>query len=360
LRRLAATPAVGQLAHRLQALGIGPEVPVGVCMERSLEIVVALLGTLKSGGVFVPLDPAAPAARLAGLIEGSQAAVVLTQQRFLQSLLPCDARVLCLEAGWETMNQQPETRPECAATSENLAYVIYTSGSTGGPKGAMNTHAGICNRLMWMQAQFRLGAEDRVLQAHLRIGGFFWPPGRRPVVVAGPVPGRGQLTETIVGTASRRCISCIDGPTVRVGSGRRALCLAAAGDLRGEAPRSAERCLPFARPAAQPVRATEAAIEHPVGMPAWQQWSRLHQAADRQCTVYLDDICSRYRWATVSHIGGVALREAAWASISLQLLQPLSDQPGSRLYRTGDGRFPPGTEFWTAGRPVKIVACNQA
>ncbi len=170
------------LAHRLRALGVGPDVAVGVCMERSLELVVALLGVLKAGGAYVPLDPDYPAERLTFMLHDSAAPVLLTQSALAERLPVHDTPVLCLDAGWgadeEAVTSEPDIAP--ALTPEHLAYVIYTSGSTGQPKGAANTHRGICNRLLWMQQAYRLTPDDTVLQKtpfsfDVSVWEFFWP-----------------------------------------------------------------------------------------------------------------------------------------------------------------------------------------
>ena len=141
-----------QLAHYLRMLGVGPEVLVGFCVERSVEMVVGILGILKAGGAYVPLDPAYPVERLAFMLEDAQVAVLLTQQRLLERLaahpLP-QGRVICLDADWESIAQESEQNLQSSVASENLAYVIYTSGSTGRPKGAMIRHRGLINYLTW-------------------------------------------------------------------------------------------------------------------------------------------------------------------------------------------------------------------
>jgi amino acid adenylation domain-containing protein len=169
-----------QLAHHLRALGIRPDDKVGVCMERSFEMVIALYGILKAGGAYIPLDPTYPAERLAYLFEDSQADVLLTQQHLLEQLPPHNAQVLCLDSEWETLAQYGTDNPVCNVTSDNLAYMIYTSGSTGNPKGAMIPHKGIVNRLLWMQEMYGLDASDRVLQKtpfsfDVSVWEFFWP-----------------------------------------------------------------------------------------------------------------------------------------------------------------------------------------
>src|SRR5439155_9487139 len=169
-----------QLAHHLHALGVGPEVLVGLCAERSLEMVIGLLGILKAGAAYVPLDPAYPPERLAFMLEDAQVSVLLTQEQLLSRLPTSEARVLCLDADWATIATEKAENPINSATAENLAYVIYTSGSTGRPKGAMISHRSICNRLLWMQDTYQLTMADRVLQKtpcsfDVSVWEFFWP-----------------------------------------------------------------------------------------------------------------------------------------------------------------------------------------
>jgi amino acid adenylation domain-containing protein len=195
-----------QLAHHLQRLGVGPEVLVGVYMERSLETVIALYGILKAGGAYVPLDPEHPADRVAFMLEDTQVPALLTQQRLVEGLPEHGAQVLCLDSQWQTIAQESVDNPGSGATADNLAYVIYTSGSTGRPKGAMNTHCGICNRLLWMQDAYHLTEADRVLQKtpycfDVSVWEFFWPllVGARLVVAQpGGHKDSAYLVRTIV------------------------------------------------------------------------------------------------------------------------------------------------------------------
>ena len=138
-----------QLAHHLQSLGVGPEVVVGLCIERSLEMVVGLLGILKAGGAFVPIDPAFPAERMAYMLEDAQARVLLSQERLLDRLPADGPRVLCLDRDWASFAVESDAEPENRALPENLAYVMYTSGSTGRPKGVLIPHRGFINYLVW-------------------------------------------------------------------------------------------------------------------------------------------------------------------------------------------------------------------
>jgi natural product biosynthesis luciferase-like monooxygenase protein/amino acid adenylation domain-containing protein/non-ribosomal peptide synthase protein (TIGR01720 family) len=221
-----------QLAYRLRKVGIGPDEVVGVCMERSLELVIALLAVLKAGGAYVPLDPSYPQERLHFLLEDTRVSVVLTQAHLsgvgiwksfcpggvdglpgsvkdphLSTLPPRPLRdnpkylplraqayrgkpdghgdrfslstveIICLTSG---DLRSSEDNLACPVQPDNLAYMIYTSGSTGKPKGVMNTHRGICNRLGWMQQTYHLTTKDRVLQKtpfsfDVSVWEFFWP-----------------------------------------------------------------------------------------------------------------------------------------------------------------------------------------
>lgn len=171
-----------QLAHYLQEVGVGPETAVGICVERSLEMVVGLFGILKAGGAYLPLDPDYPPDRLAFMIEDAQMPLLLTQQHLLanlQSVLKKTA-VLVLDTDWPVVAQESTEALKTAVTPDNLAYIIYTSGSTGRPKGVTNSHRGIYNRLRWMQAAYNLVPADRVLQKtpfsfDVSVWEFFWP-----------------------------------------------------------------------------------------------------------------------------------------------------------------------------------------
>ena len=169
-----------QLAHRLRKLGAGPDVLVGVCAERSVEMVVGLLGILKAGAAYLPLDPEHPRERLAMLMEDVAPGVVLTQERFQKFLPQYGAPAICLDCDWHTVAAEPAANPECITNGKDQAYAIFTSGSTGKPKGVPNVHEGIVNRLLWMQHAYQLDASDRVMQKtpysfDVSVWEFFWP-----------------------------------------------------------------------------------------------------------------------------------------------------------------------------------------
>ncbi|WP_081011898.1 non-ribosomal peptide synthetase [Burkholderia multivorans] len=157
-----------RLAHYLRERKVGPEVLVGICMERSFEMIVGLLAVLKAGGAYVPLDPTYPAERLAYMLDDAAPAMLFSQQHLLDVLPPAwrekTGRVVCLDADQAAWQDRPATNPDECSGPDNLAYVIYTSGSTGRPKGAMVSHRGAANRLDCMRETYRLNASDRFLQ----------------------------------------------------------------------------------------------------------------------------------------------------------------------------------------------------
>ncbi len=151
-----------QLAHCLQALGVGPGTLVGICVERSLQMVVGLLAVLKAGGAYVPLDPAYPKERLAFMLDGT-VAVLLTQHRLLDLLPDHKARVVCLDTDWELIERGSHSQPVSDVTSDDLAYVIFTSGSTGKPKGVEISHRAVVNLLHSMAEEPGLTEQDTLL-----------------------------------------------------------------------------------------------------------------------------------------------------------------------------------------------------
>jgi amino acid adenylation domain-containing protein len=152
--------SANQLAHFLRRRGVGPEVRVAVCIERSLEMLVAVMGVLKAGGAFVPIDPAYPAERVSFLLADSRAPILLTEEPMLASLPASDAMRICLDSDWQRIALESSQNPEPVGNSYNAAYVIYTSGSTGKPKGALSPHSASLNRLDWMWRAFPFNKDD--------------------------------------------------------------------------------------------------------------------------------------------------------------------------------------------------------
>ncbi len=153
-----------QLAHYLQDRGVRTDMPVGICLERSIEMVVGILGVLKAGGGYLPLDPEYPRERLSLMLVDSAVTVLLTQRKLARKLPPHAAKEVRLDDNWNEIAQYPDTNPPDIATIENLVYMIYTSGSTGQPKGVMVPHRSLGNHMAWMQQRFPLTTADRVIQ----------------------------------------------------------------------------------------------------------------------------------------------------------------------------------------------------
>ncbi len=152
------------LAHSLRKLNVGPEVAVGVCLERSSEAVVSLLAVLKAGGVYLPLDPAYPKQRIEFMLHDANASVLLTEKRQIQKLPDNSARVICLDSDAESIRRESAENPTSSVEPENLAYIIYTSGSTGQPKGVLVSHGSIAEHCRDAEEYYELKPTDRVLQ----------------------------------------------------------------------------------------------------------------------------------------------------------------------------------------------------
>ena len=153
-----------QLAHYLQKLGVGPNTLVGICVQRSLELVVGLLGILKAGGAFVPLDPDYPRDRLAFMLKDAAVRVLLTQAHLTASLPSHQTRIVQLDSDWARIAEESRTSVRNTAMADQLAYMIYTSGSTGIPKGVMIEHGGLVQHCVECGKAYGLTSEDRVLQ----------------------------------------------------------------------------------------------------------------------------------------------------------------------------------------------------
>ncbi len=208
-----------RLAHHLIALGVRPDARVAICIERSLDMVVGLLAILKAGGAYVPLDPAYPAERLAFMLADSAPLALITQQTLRERLQPVDGLALIVlddPATLSTLQQGPDHNPDPLETGlkpDHLAYVIYTSGSTGQPKGVMNQHDGVVNRLLWASGEYAITTRDCVLQKtpfsfDVSVWEFFLPliAGARLVLAR---PGGHQDPHYLVQTIQRAGITML-------------------------------------------------------------------------------------------------------------------------------------------------------
>jgi amino acid adenylation domain-containing protein len=179
-----------RVAEYLRSRGVGAEVRVGVYLERSIELLVALLGVLKAGGAYVPLDPTYPLARLHFMIQDAQISLVLTQNHLQSNIASMAKDSICLAPAMKSLPRKDMLKSVCATTPENLAYVIYTSGSTGVPKGVMISHKAVLNTLHWLQEVFCLDQKDIIAQKTSSsftdsVWEFFWPviTGARMVII---------------------------------------------------------------------------------------------------------------------------------------------------------------------------------
>ncbi|WP_349877441.1 amino acid adenylation domain-containing protein [Micromonospora sp. HUAS YX12] len=348
-----------RVAHRLRAAGVGPETLVGVCAERSVELVAGLLGVLKAGGAYLPLDPEYPADRLAFMVGDADAPVVLIQSH-LRDVLP-DTGATVLELDDATVwAGQPETDPAPAAGPEHLAYVIYTSGSTGRPKGVPNTHRGIVNRLDWMQRTYGLGADDAVLQKtpasfDVSVWEFFWPlrTGARLVLAKpGGHKDAGYLRDLLVSerittahfVPSMLTVFLAEDGVEAATALRRVICsgeelpLASAADFTARLPwcglhnlyGPTEAAIDVTAWACEPDRLAEV-TSVPIGAPIANLRLHVLDPSGAQCPVGV---------AGELHIGGVGLARGYHRRPALTaekfVPDPFSFEPGARLYRTGD------------------------
>jgi amino acid adenylation domain-containing protein len=360
-----------QLAHHLVALGVTPGSLVGVAMERSLELVIALYATLKAGAAYVPIDPSYPAARVAFFLEDAAPKVLLTQAAVAPLLPVHGATTVAVDAAADVLRGLPTTRLGVSVAPTDAAYMIYTSGSTGQPKGAVNTHEGIVNRLFWMQEAFALEASDVVLQKtpysfDVSVWELFWPLlfGARLVVAKpdghkDPELPRQARRERGGDDDALRAVHAARVP----GAGRAAAAhLVAPRDLLGRGAHARPRGAPPHAPrgaAAQPVRAHGGCGRRDlVGCDAHR---RDGQRAHRQTHREHADPHRRQRVPPVARgvpgelcIGGVQLAQGYWKRPELTAERFVRDPfggEGARLYKTGDrARWLPNGEIEYLGR----------
>jgi amino acid adenylation domain-containing protein len=203
-----------RLANYLIGLGIGPDVPVGIAMERSFELVIGLLAIVKAGGAYVPLDPDYPAERLAYMIEDSGIGLLLSHGAVTAKFRAlCGTNCVAYDLESLDLSGFPDSAPKVNLHPSHSVYIIYTSGSTGRPKGAANSHASLANRLHWMQQAYAIGPNDTVLQKtpfsfDVSVWEFFWPlmAGARLAIAA---PGEHRDPAALAGTMQRHRVSTL-------------------------------------------------------------------------------------------------------------------------------------------------------
>lgn len=362
-----------QLAHYLRALAIGPEARVGICLERSLEMVVSILAVLKAGGAYVPLDPSYPNERLAYILRDAEVRVLLTTESIWSAkTVASSCMIISLDVPEQTarIQNQSEYSVDQQSTIDTIAYIIYTSGSTGLPKGVINTHRGVVNRLLWLQTQDPLYADDSVMQKtpftfDISIWEFFWPllSGARLIMTR---PGGHQDTTYLCDIMQQQHITTIHFVPSMLRLFLSQLSLSTTPALRrvicsGEAlPWDLQNTF-FDQYGSEGPKLynlygpTEAAIEVSFWLCCHGQQKRHtvpigHPIANNQ--LYILD--ARMRPVPIGvtgelYIGGVSLARGYQQQPALTaecfVPHPYSTDPGTRLYRTGDlARFwPDGT-----------------
>ncbi|PBK54515.1 D-alanine--poly(phosphoribitol) ligase subunit DltA [Pseudomonas syringae pv. actinidiae] len=345
-----------QLAHRLREAGVGPDVLVGICVERSLELVIGLLAIIKAGGAYVPLDPDYPEDRLAYMMQDSGIGLLLTQTSLLERL-PVRVQSLCLDQDGDWLEGYSTANPVNLSHPQNLAYVIYTSGSTGKPKGAGNSHRALVNRLHWMQKAYALDGSDTVLQKtpfsfDVSVWEFFWPlmTGARLAIA---LPGDHRDPERLVQTIRQHQVTTLHfvpsmlqafltHPQVEsCNSLRRVVCSGEAlpAELAGQVlkrlPQAGLFNLYGPTEAAIDVThwtcTTDDVLSVPIGRPI-----------DNLKTHILDDglLPAAQGVAAELYLGGVGLARGYHNRAALTaerfVPDPFDEQGGGRLYRTGD------------------------
>jgi amino acid adenylation domain-containing protein len=375
-----------RIAHQLLAHGAGPGAVVGICAERSPELVAGLLGILKAGAAYLPLDPAAPRERLAWMAAEADAPVLLAQERLTQ-ILPAGFPILLLDRGREAMTPMaaptpmapttPTTRwsdrsPGLALDGEALAYVIYTSGSTGRPKGVMNSHRAVVNRLLWMQSAYTLRADDRVLHKtpfgfDVSVWELFWPllAGARLVLAAAHGQRDAAYLLALIGRAGITVVhfvpamlqAFLDQPDL--GSCASLRLVVASGEALppAVAQRFHERVGARLENLYGPTEAAVDVTSWPCAPTAGGRGIPIGRPIANARILLLDD---GGRPAPIGipaelYIGGVALARGYLGRPELTaekfVPDPYAGEPGARLYRTGDlARLLPGGEVDFLGR----------
>ncbi|HYU71268.1 MAG TPA: non-ribosomal peptide synthetase [Ktedonobacteraceae bacterium] len=357
-----------QLAHYLRSLGVGPNVLVGFCVERSLEMVVGLLGILKAGGVYVPLDPSYPSERLSFMLEDARVPVLVTQRHLTERLSHQGASVVCLDTDADVLTRQPETDPVSELTATDLVYVIYTSGSTGRPKGVQIRHDSLLNLIFWHQRTFAVTPTDRATQItspafdatgwelwpYLTAGASIYLVNDEDRALAHKIRDgliRNAITITFLPTALAEEVMTLEWPS------KTALrYLLTGADVLHHYPSPA---LPFTLinnygPTEATVLVTSGRVplaEHPTSLPP------IGHAIDNTQIYLLDEHLQPVPIGTAGelYIGGAGLSPGYLNRPELTaekfIRNPFSDEPGSRLYKTGDmARFLPDGQIAFVGR----------
>jgi amino acid adenylation domain-containing protein len=365
-----------QLARHLQKRGVGPEVRVGVSLESSPEMMVALLAVLKAGGACVPLDPNYPPERLAYMLEDARVPVVITDSPSITALPVASSQVIDLTTDWGTIAQEARENLRCTVTPENLAYVIYTSGSTGKPRGVLLTHAGLVNHNLAAIALYGLHPADRVLQFStisfdIAVEEIFptWMSGATLVLKTPQMP---LTAREFLAWIRERQITVLDLPTAywhelvhQISDVKQALPPKLRRVIVGGEKASANALISWRKVAGNrvqwintygPTEASVIATSHEPGSEIPPLLPIGRPIANTQIHVldpYLQPVPVGVRGEL--HIGGVGVARGYLNRPELTsekfIADPFRQAPGARLYKTGDmARFLPSGEIEFLGR----------
>ena len=353
-----------QLARHLQAAGVGPEVPVGIFLERSADMIVALLGVLKAGGAYVPLDPSHPLERLRFTAKDARLAIMVTRERLLHVAPVGDTRAICLTRDSEQIARQPTTNVDTVLDASNLAYLIYTSGSTGAPKGVQVEHRALTNLLCAMRVEPGLAADDVLLSITTLSFDIAALELYLPLIVGARLVIASQDTASDGTRLSQRLIET--GATVMQGTPATWRMLIEAGWMRAERLRALCGGESLPRELADQVLSRVSALWNLYGPTETTIWSAVCRVGATPASVsigrpiantqmYILD--SHFNPAPVGvagelHIGGDGLARGyvnhPEVTAERFLPNPFSGRQGDRLYRTGDlARYrPDGSIEW--------------
>ncbi len=357
-----------QLAHYLQAAGVRQGVIVGLCVERSIDMVIGLLGILKSGAAYLPMDPAYPPARLAFMLEDSRAAALVSHQQLAADLPIRGIHVVCLDADARELARLDSDNPITLAKASDLAYVVYTSGSTGQPKGVPITHGSLLNLVYWHQRAFAVTADDRATQIaspafdamgwelwpYLTLGASIYLPSEDTRV--DPLLLRDWLVDCGITITFLPTMLAESAMTLKWPSTTALRYLLTGGDALHHYPPPS---LPFTLVNNYgPTEATVVATSGHV-FPAAQADGRPpigYPIANTEIYI-LDECLQQVPTGTAGelHIGGVGLAQSYLNRPDLTgekfIPHPFSNEPGARLYKTGDlARYLPDGQIAFLGR----------
>ncbi|HEU5228508.1 MAG TPA: amino acid adenylation domain-containing protein [Ktedonobacteraceae bacterium] len=357
-----------QLAHYLRTLGVGAETLVGCCIDRSLDMVVGLLGILKAGGAYVPLDPTYPPERLAFMAKDAQTRVLVTKRYLTNRLEHQGSHVICLDSDAKMLAQQSETEPVAMINLHHLAYVIYTSGSTGQPKGVQITHGALLNLVRWHQRAFAVTSADRATQVtspafdatgweiwpYLATGASIYLPDEDTRVMPTALRDwliKQRITISFLPTMLAESVLDLDWPS---SIPLRFLLTGADKLQRYPAPTLPFKLVNNYGPTEATVVTTSGIVfptEHPDGPPS------IGRPIDNAQTYILDEALQPVPIGTPGelYIGGAGLARGYHNRPELTaekfIPHPFSKEPGARLYKTGDlARFLPDGQIAFLGR----------